>query len=185
VRGKRTPTADLTALQQQAFDFQPIAKTQPSRLPSQSPSRRIPVAVPVHRLLAGVLDTSMILAGVALMTLVLHLMIGLGFLGAYWLPALAGLTGFVTVLYKMLWIWAETESPGLRWVQLRLVNFDGRSPDRRQRLQRFGWSAVSLMAGSLGLLWSLVDEESLTWHDHSSKTFLTCYTTSHRASAGR
>jgi hypothetical protein len=28
----------------------------------------------------------------------------------------------------------------------------------------------------LGLLWALVDEETLSWHDHSSKTFLTSYT---------
>ena len=28
-------------------------------------------------------------------------------------------------------------------------------------------------SAGLGLLWSLADEESLTWHDHMSKTFPT------------
>ncbi len=32
---------------------------------------------------------------------------------------------------------------------------------------------LSLMAGGIGLLWGLVDEETLTWHDHISKTFPT------------
>jgi hypothetical protein len=27
----------------------------------------------------------------------------------------------------------------------------------------------------LGMLWALVDEEALTWHDHMSKTFPTPY----------
>ncbi|MEZ5403286.1 MAG: RDD family protein [Bryobacteraceae bacterium] len=168
-------TRDLAELQQQAFDFQTVpavtARTSPGPV-----SRKTPVAVPVHRLLAGALDASMIAVGVALMALAVHLAVGLSFLGGLWPAALAGTAGFVALLYKLLWICAETESPGLRWVQLRLVNFDGKSPSRRQRLERFGWSGVSFAAGCLGLLWSLVDEESLTWHDHSSKTFLTCFT---------
>jgi len=32
---------------------------------------------------------------------------------------------------------------------------------------------LSLCSLGLGLVWALVDEESLTWHDHISKTFPT------------
>ena len=32
---------------------------------------------------------------------------------------------------------------------------------------------LSLASAGVGLLWALVDEESLTWHDHISKTFPT------------
>ncbi|MEZ5351070.1 MAG: RDD family protein [Bryobacteraceae bacterium] len=184
-RSKRS--ADLEGLQQQAFDFPrpaaiavPVADASLSRSSQARTSphlRRIPVAVPLHRVLAGLLDASMVIAAVMLMTITVHMLIGLSFLGGFWLPALAGSTLLATVGYKLLWIWAETESPGLRWVQLRLVNFDGNPPDRQQRLERFGWSGVSLLAGCLGLVWALVDEESLTWHDHSSKTFLTCFST--------
>ncbi len=191
-------TQNLSELQQQAFDFpaagtltgtSPVTASQArTSQPRSAHSRtsqsrtsqamlRIPVAVPLHRLIAGVLDASMVVAAIVLMAVTIHMFIGLGFLGQYWFPALAGASALVTFGYKLLWIWAETESPGLRWVQLRLVNFDGRSPNRRQRLQRFGWSGVSLMAGCLGLVWALVDEESLTWHDHSSGTFLTCFST--------
>jgi hypothetical protein len=34
-------------------------------------------------------------------------------------------------------------------------------------------SVLSLISAGLGLVWALVDEENLTWHDHISKTFPT------------
>ena len=39
--------------------------------------------------------------------------------------------------YGLLFAWAGTETPGMRWTQLRLTTFDGFPPDRRQRLVRF------------------------------------------------
>jgi len=51
------------------------------------------------------------------------------------------------------------------------INFDGKTPDRDQRLLRLGASVLSLASVGLGLMWALVDEEHLTWHDHISKTF--------------
>jgi hypothetical protein len=53
------------------------------------------------------------------------------------------------------------------------VNFDGQTPTRAQRFYRTASGFLSLMAGGIGLLWGLVDEETLTWHDHISKTFPT------------
>ena len=61
----------------------------------------------------------------------------------------------------------------MRWTSLALINFDGQAPTRKQRLARTASGFLSLAAGGLGLVWSLVDEETLTWHDHISKTFLT------------
>jgi hypothetical protein len=56
-----------------------------------------------------------------------------------------------------------------------LVNFDGQKPTQRQRFQRLASGFLSLFAAGLGLLWALVDEETLTWHDHISRTFPTPY----------
>jgi hypothetical protein len=53
------------------------------------------------------------------------------------------------------------------------VDFDGRRPDREQRRMRLVAGLLSLSAAGLGLVWALVDEENLTWHDHISKTFPT------------
>ena len=56
---------------------------------------------------------------------------------------------------------------------MKLINFDGSPIDRRERGIRFAAAWLSLCSAGLGLLWSLADEESLTWHDHMSKTFPT------------
>lgn len=64
-------------------------------------------------------------------------------------------------------------SPGTRWADLDLLDFDGRPPGRRDRLNRLAAGCLSLLPAGAGLLWALVDEEHLTWHDHMSKTFVT------------
>jgi len=77
------------------------------------------------------------------------------------------------LLYRLLWCLGNGDTPGMRTMQLRLVDLDGRRPDRRQRVMRLisGW--LSVFAAGLGLFWALADEESLTWHDHISRTFPT------------
>jgi uncharacterized RDD family membrane protein YckC len=56
---------------------------------------------------------------------------------------------------------------------LRLVDFDGNPPSQERRYQRVFGSVISLLAAGIGLVWALVDEDSLTWHDHMSNTFPT------------
>jgi uncharacterized RDD family membrane protein YckC len=101
-----------------------------------------------------------------------------GFTGGEFLLDRTNLLLFVAVLpilacmYGLLWAAADTETPGMRWANLRLTTFDGFPPERGQRLMRFAGSCLSLCA-VVGLLWSLADEESLSWPDHISRTFPT------------
>jgi uncharacterized RDD family membrane protein YckC len=82
---------------------------------------------------------------------------------------------FVLVVgfYGLIWTLGNSETPGMRWTGLRLTNFDGLPPERSQRLRRYLATCLSFATCGFGLLWSLVDEESLTWQDHISKTFPT------------
>lgn len=132
-----------------------------------------PVAAIPHRMMAGALDTSMILLACASFLLTFRLF---GLELAFNRPALilcALVVGLVAVLYHGLWALSGLESIGLRSVGLRLVNFDGERPKRGQRVARYlaGW--LGLAACGMGLVWALIDEERLTWHDHISKTFPT------------
>ena len=77
----------------------------------------------------------------------------------------------ISILYKGLWWLADGDSPGMVWCNLRLLNFTGQAPTRRQRAQRFAGTLLSLAAAGLGLIWALGDEEKLGWNDHISKTF--------------
>lgn len=87
----------------------------------------------------------------------------------YWIAACA----LVALLYKLAWALAGMNSPGLRLAGLSLVSFDGYAPSLQQRVCRQFFGFFSLAAGGMGLLWALGDQETLTWHDHMSQTFLT------------
>jgi len=79
------------------------------------------------------------------------------------------LIGFMYGLLPMI---AGIETPGMRWTRLRLTTFDGMPLEARHRVLRLLGSCLSICTG-VGLLWSLVDEESLGWQDHISRTFPT------------
>jgi len=113
----------------------------------------------------------MILIGLGAFLLLLHLFGGRILLTRATIPFYGAAALGVAFLYKLLWCLADSDSPGMLWTHLRLLNFDGHRPMRRQRMHRLFGSCVSLLPGGLGLLWILVDEESLGWHDHISRTF--------------
>jgi uncharacterized RDD family membrane protein YckC len=132
-----------------------------------------PVALPVHRLTAAAVDGGLILTAMALFTAIFYLSGGHIVVSKQTAPLLAGVVAAVALFYRLLWCLADGDTPGMRFAGLRLVNFDGRRPDRDQRGIRQAAYLLSLLSAGLGLVWALVDEENLTWHDHISKTFPT------------
>lgn len=132
-----------------------------------------PVAAKMHRGVAAALDLSMILIAFGLFLLTFHLGGGEVTLTQPCMAPLGAAFAFIALFYGLVWVVVNTESPGKRWTNLRLTNFDGFPPDNNQRLLRFAGACLSFAAGGLGLLWAVADEESLTWQDHISKTFLT------------
>jgi len=85
----------------------------------------------------------------------------------------AAIVLLVTALYKTLFCLGNNDTPGVRWAGLKLLDFDGRRPTREQRVKRLFAGAISIVAAGLGVIWAVLDEEKLTWHDHMSKTFAT------------
>jgi uncharacterized RDD family membrane protein YckC len=132
-----------------------------------------PVAPPAHRAMAAALDTSLMVMALGVFGIVFHLAGGVFLLNSKTTPMFIGVAAGVVIFYRLLWCLANGDTAGQRWTRLRLVNFDGQTPTRPQRLYRTASGFLSLMAGGIGLLWGLVDEETLTWHDHISKTFPT------------
>jgi uncharacterized RDD family membrane protein YckC len=131
------------------------------------------VAVPAHRALAAALDASVILIALGLFGLIFRLAGGQIILNSKTIPMFLGAVAALAIFYKLLWCLAQGDTAGMRWTRLTLVNFDGQLPNQKQRFYRLATGCLSLMAAGIGLLWALVDEETLTWHDHISKTFPT------------
>jgi uncharacterized RDD family membrane protein YckC len=124
------------------------------------------------RSFALALDIGVILAALGLYASAEKLWLGFIPMGRAGLIALGVAAGTIAVAFKTIWAWCERDSPGQRWMGLRLVSFNGRKPDRRQRMRRALAGVIVSFAGvGLGLAWALVEEEALTFHDLISRTF--------------
>src|SRR5262249_1066141 len=132
-----------------------------------------PVAMPAHRMIAAAVDLSAILLGLGLFLGVFYLASGQILLNRQTTPFFVGVAVVIGLFYRFLWCVANGEPPGMRFAGLCLVDFDGRKPNREQRSIRQVAALLSVLSAGLGLVWALVDEENLTWHDHISKTFPT------------
>jgi uncharacterized RDD family membrane protein YckC len=131
-----------------------------------------PVATRMHRAIAAGFDWSMVLLAYGLFLVIYNLCGGKFLLDKSSLLLIGGVLPLLGCLYGFTWAVAGYETPGVRWANLRMTTFDGFRPERTQRLMRFAGSCLSLCT-VVGVLWSLADEESLTWPDHISGTFPT------------
>jgi uncharacterized RDD family membrane protein YckC len=132
-----------------------------------------PVAPPLLRLQAALVDGVLITIG-CLPAFAFYIYSGGPLaLDKHVLPFLVLLVLTVSVFYRLLWAIAGSDTPGMRSAGLELMDFDGHRPSPARRYQRFlgGW--ISLLAAGIGLIWALVDQDGLTWHDHISSTFPT------------
>ncbi len=132
-----------------------------------------PVAPPVQRLVAAAVDGSLILVAVGVFLAIFFFSGGQVAFDRQALSFVLLVAAVISLFYRALWCLANGDTPGMRFAGLRLVDFDGRRPDREQRAIRQVASLLSFVSAGLGLVWALVDEENLTWHDHISKTFPT------------
>jgi uncharacterized RDD family membrane protein YckC len=158
---------------QQALEFHE-APSQPAHF-TQTEGRicEAPVALPAHRMIAAAVDISVVLLGLGVFVGIFFLAGGDMVLNRQTTPFLAGVAVVIGIFYRFLWTLANGDTPGMRFAGLRLVDFDGQRPEREQRAVRQVAGILSLLSAGLGLVWALVDEDSLTWHDHISKTFPT------------
>lgn len=131
------------------------------------------VAAPVHRATAAALDLCMIvIASGAMLALFREFAHPVALSRSSWF-LLAAMVGVVALWYGLLFAVAGRLTPGMRWAGLRLINFDGFPLEGRHRALRLTGAWISVLSGGIGLLWALLDEEGLTWHDHMSKSFPT------------
>ncbi len=125
------------------------------------------------RCAAAVADSLIVMAGLGCFLLTFYVMGGRIGPASRAAPAWGAVAVTLVLFYRIYWCVLGRESAGMRYFGLRLLNFDGYQPEPRQRAARLVAACVSVLAAGLGLLWALVDEEKLTWHDHISKTFPT------------
>jgi len=170
--GRTLPPSDVEA-QQTLFSELIDAPAAPHAAPLADAGLRCDamVAPVVQRATASVLDFAMVAIAEGLLLLALYMSPAADFISAKTLPGITVFGLFLALGYKLMFALADTDSPGTRWTHLKVLNFDGAVPTRNERLARLAGGLLSTVASGLGLVWALVDEETLSWHDHMSKTF--------------
>lgn len=78
----------------------------------------------------------------------------------------------IWALYKTLFYTLGTATPGMRYAGIGLATFSGERPTRAQRCGRLVALLLSLLPVGLGVVWSIFDDEHLSWHDRLSRTYL-------------
>ena len=156
-------------LEERAIASQNEFEADESPYDGASPYQVAPIAL---RGIAGALDCAVALVAVGVFFFTFHLMGGsLHLTQKAW--AGTGLAAAaVLASYFFLYTAYGCETPGLQWMGLRVLDYDGSPPNAGQRLMRAVGMLLGAGAVGLGYLWALADEEALTWHDRMSKTFV-------------
>lgn len=159
------------AVSQQSLNFDlDVGHRLPGRMESAVYSNA-PVARTQDRAVAATLDTVLVVMAVALFAGTVHLAGHALVLTEQTLPVYGIAALLIALFYRVIFCIGNTDTAGVQWAGLRLLNFDGRRPTRRQRWNRLAAGLVSLISTGIGVLWALFDEKQLTWHDYISKTF--------------
>jgi len=125
-----------------------------------------------RRLMAGTVDLALVTAIAAF----LWLTMALGMAGPL-VPRTAellgaGLFALAGLAYHAFFCLLSLRTPGMRYAGLSLCTFDDCIPTPEQMRRRLGAMTVSMLPLGLGMLWSLFDEDRLSWHDRYSQTYL-------------
>ncbi len=124
------------------------------------------------RLMAGVVDSALILGA-----FFLSAMVAASHTTQPLLPktveVLAVVSLFLTgLLYHALFFSMGAPTPGMRYAGIALCTFENDVPSRAQLRRRMLAMLVSLLPLGLGMVWSVFDDDHLSWHDRISQTYL-------------
>ena len=79
------------------------------------------------------------------------------------------------VLYQFLFFRLTDATPGMRYAKIALCTFDDENPSRSAMRARIVAMLLSALPLGLGFLWSLFDEDTLSWHDRITRTYQRSY----------
>jgi uncharacterized RDD family membrane protein YckC len=125
-----------------------------------------------RRLLAGIVDFSLVAAIAAFVwiTLALGASTPLQPRAAELLGA--GVFAIAGMIYHAFFCLLSLRTPGMRYAGLSLCTLDDTIPSARQMRRRYGAMILSTLPLGLGMVWSIFDEDRLSWHDRYSQTYL-------------
>jgi uncharacterized RDD family membrane protein YckC len=127
------------------------------------------------RLMAGIVDTALVLVAFLVFVLVFVACTAHPPTGKpAWIGAGIALVVFFVLYQLMFFNWGEG-TPGMRYAHIALCTFDDENPTRKAMRSRVFALLLSAMPLGLGFLWAFFDEDRLGWHDRISQTYQRSY----------
>ena len=87
----------------------------------------------------------------------------------------AGTIVLLGVLYQYVFFTFSDATPGMRYARIGLCTFSDDNPTREAMRRRIPALILSAATFGLGLLWSFLDEDRLSWHDRISRMYQRSY----------
>ena len=96
-------------------------------------------------------------------------------LGLPGLGAILGVLAVTHVLYQLLFFTFSDQTPGMRYARIGLCTFSDDNPTRAQMRRRILAQAIAVCPLGIGLLWVVLDDDGLGWHDRISRMYQRAY----------
>jgi hypothetical protein len=158
--------------QQMQLDEEPQAEQLPDYYALVPDEHKLYQAPFGRRMMATVVDAGLIMGLVfGSMYLIASNVDSLPGKHAFEVCAVLAVLGFAA-LYEWFFLTYAKTTPGMRYAQLSLCTFDEQMLTRGQVNGRLKAMLISVLPVGLGMLWSLFDEDQMSWHDRLSKTYL-------------
>jgi len=87
----------------------------------------------------------------------------------------AGIIVLLGVLYQYVFFTFSNATPGMRYARIGLCTFSDDNPTREAMRRRIFALALSAAPFGVGLLWVLLDDDRLSWHDRISRMYQRSY----------
>jgi uncharacterized RDD family membrane protein YckC len=94
------------------------------------------------------------------------------------LPAVGAILGILTVvhvLYQLLFFTFSDQTPGMRYARIGLCTLSDENPTRAQMRRRIMAQFIAICPMGIGLLWIVLDDDGLGWHDRISRMYQRAY----------
>ena len=154
------------------LEAQPREQLVEEPAPKPAPAHEIEPAPMSRRLLAIVVDCTLIAAAViAVAMLAVPNVSELPGVRAVEFCAAVTLLA-IGVAYHACFMTLARSTPGMKYAGIELNTFSGYTTTRGQRWGRLLALLLSVLPLGLGVVWALFDDEHLTWHDRLSRTYL-------------
>ena len=152
------------------LQFEPAQQAATSSDHIELPFRAITIT---RRIYAALLDCSIVIVAAAAFAWIGHKMLPDLVLTKPARLTAAALLFLLWAIYQYLLVVYAGKTAGMRVAGTCLSTFKGRQPSFRHRRNRVLGLYLSTTSLAMGLLWAVVDVDSLCWHDRISGTYLT------------